>query len=226
VLLFLDQKLVYFAIPKTGSTAFETVLADHCSLNYRDPPAYRHMNVRRYDFSFGKHVAREHAMYPERMAIMRHPLDRVRSWYKYGRAADQIDTENSTRNISFTQYLRDVIAGKPVAASVGDQDYFCSDQKGNLAVDHLFAIEKPAPLLAFVKERLWQDIALPKVNVSPDIDTSIDPMLAERYEEVRAAEFALYHKVLAAGHLKTAVDRSYAGIEKQRAAKAAANLAH
>ncbi len=226
MLLFLEQNLVYFAIPKTGSTAFETALADHCSLNYRDPPEYRHMNVRRYDFSFGKHVAREHKTYPERMAILRHPLDRVRSWYKYGRAADQIDTENSTKNITFTQYVRDIIAGKPVAAGVGDQNYFCSDQKGNLAIDHLFAIEKPMPLLAFVKERLWQDVVLPQVNVSPEIDTSIDPAVAQEFVVARPEEFRLYYQVLEAGHLKIDVDRSYSGIEKQRAAKAASNSAN
>ena len=221
MLLFLEQDLVYFAIPKTGSTAFETVLADHCSLNYRDPPQYRHMNVRRYDFSFGKHVAREHGTYPERMAILRHPLDRVRSWYKYGQSAEQIDTENSTKNISFPQYVRDIVAGKPVASMVGDQDYFCSDQKGNLAIDHLFAIENPAPLLSFVKERLWQDITLPKLNVSPEIDTRIDDFEARAYEDARPREFDLYNRVLAAGHLHSTIDRSYAGIEKQRAAKAA-----
>ena len=48
MLLFFNQKLVLFSVPKTGTTALEATALPYASTAILDPPGMKHVSVSRY----------------------------------------------------------------------------------------------------------------------------------------------------------------------------------
>ncbi len=208
MLVFEKQNLVYFAVPKTGSTAFEAALEPKASIVYRHPPEFRHMSVQRYENSFGKFLARFNKITPERMAILRHPLDRMRSWYKYRQQPHMNNHRKSTRGVSFDTFLRGIVDRPEDHKEFGNQHWFSHNKHGELGIDHLFVIEDQDPILQFLQERFGFRPEFERRNVSPDIRADADPGLVQAFEARRPEEFALYRRVRDAGHMVSVVNRA------------------
>jgi len=68
-----------------------------------------------------------------------------------------------------------------------------------LAVDHLFAYEKPLVLCDFLQSQLGSAVAAKQHNVSPPADTRISPETEAQLRQARAADFALHAQVMQAG---------------------------
>lgn len=83
MLVFLKHNLVFFAVPKTGTTSYQAALKGKADIIMRGAPAVKHLNMRKYERSFGPFLNKAFNLTPERMAVMRDPLDLMRSWYKY-----------------------------------------------------------------------------------------------------------------------------------------------
>jgi len=203
VLIFFDQNLVFFAVPKTGTTAYESALRRKADIIFRGRPTLKHINARKFDRSLAPYLAKAHKLHPERMAVLRDPLDQLRSWYRYRHQLPP-ENENSTAGMRFddfvTAHLRD---RPPPFAKVGTQFGFVTGHNGAVRIDHLFAVERPVALLEFLADRFGEEITVPVRNVSPQVDTTLDPDIRRRYETARADDYALYARVLEAGHLHT-----------------------
>lgn len=206
MLIFFDQNLVFFAVPKTGTTAYEAALRARADIIFRKRPALKHINARKFDRQLAPYLAKAHGLAPERMAVLRHPLDQLRSWYKYRHKPSLIGTPNSTRGISFPDFVSAHLQEEPPDfASVGRQHRFVTSPKGDLRIDHLFAVESPLALHEFLADRFGKPVKVPVRNVSPKIE--IDPLpadLMQRYEAERAPDLELHEQVLSSGgHLHT-----------------------
>ncbi len=190
MLVFWQEKLVLLAVPKTGTTALETALAPRASMILREPPHLKHSPVFRYGRFLEPFFSKAGGQQLETMAIVRHPIDWLGSWYRYRNRDALAGQENSTRGLSFEQFVDEYCKGKPAPfAAVGSQATFVSGPKRDMNVTHLFRYEAFDKAVNFLGQRLKQEIILPQVNVSPQLDITLSAQLRSKLERKRAAEF-------------------------------------
>ncbi len=198
MLVFWKENLVFLAVPKTGTTAIEGALAPRAAIVLRDPPAIKHAPVYRYRRFLKPFFVQAGGQDPEVMAVVRDPVDWLGSWYRYRARTDLDGHPNSTRNMSFDDFVLEYIKGKPAPfANVGSQAKFVCDGDGTLAVDHLFAYERQDRLIGFLENRLDTTLTLPRLNVSPPRDATLTPAVLDRLRDKRAEEFAVWDQAMA-----------------------------
>lgn len=165
------------------------------------PPRDRHMTARRFDRTWRRSVRSQWGVEVETVAVLRDPLERMKSWYRYRSAPER---RNTVTGMSFDAFVTAALQDTPPpAARIGSQDSFVSSKRGRILVTHLFAVEAPEPLVDFLSGLIGSAIRPGQMNVSPAVDVSLSPETEARFRAGRAAEFALYEAVRAAGHLVT-----------------------
>jgi len=193
VLVFWKEKLVFLAVPKTGTTALEGALAPRASMVLRDPPILKHAPVYRYRRFLLPFFEQAGGQVMETAAVVREPVDWLGSWYRYRLRDDLIGHANSTRGISFDDFVSEYMKGKPAEfAAIGSQAKFLLTPEGTIGVDHLFRYEAPDKLIRFLETRLGMKITLPRLNVSPSATLSLSPAVAAKLRQKCAVEFAVW----------------------------------
>lgn len=193
MLVFWKEKLVLLAVPKTGTTAIEGALAPRASLVLRDPPHLKHSPVFRYRRFLEPFFDKAGGQTMDTMALVRHPVDWLGSWYRYRSREALAGQPNSTRGISFDDFVLEYCKGKPAPfAAVGSQSTFITGPKGDMSVDHLFRYEAMPKVISFLNSRLGQSIVLPELNVSPKAEIRLSPQTREILHRKKAAEFDIW----------------------------------
>ena len=194
MLVFSEQNLVLFSTPKTGSTAMEVALkpwADIAFYKHR-----KHMPVGRYQRKIAPFLREAYGLTPETMAVIRNPLEHLRSWYRY---------RASTLEVDFDGFVQAVLSPAPPDwARIGTQLNFLTDAKGTLGITHLFAYEAQPKLRSWLEARMDAEITFKPLNVSAPAHTKITPATQTAFEKHYADEIALHARVTAkGGHLIT-----------------------
>ncbi|NVK06748.1 MAG: gamma-glutamyl kinase, partial [Marivivens sp.] len=101
MLVFWNEKLVFLAVPKTGTTAIEGALAPRAQAVFRDPPILKHTPYYRYKRFVLPMLEKAGAEGLQTVAVVRHPIDWLSSWYRYRNRDDLVGSKNSTRGITF-----------------------------------------------------------------------------------------------------------------------------
>lgn len=193
MLVFWKQRLVIFSVPKTGTSAFDKTLAPLADISIINPPILKHMPVYRFNRFMTPLFDAVNSPKMERFAVVREPLDWLGSWYRYRKRPELDGTSNSTKSISFDQFVLDAMKGKqPAHANVGSQVRFLSGGTGSAGVDHLFQYEQLDLACAFLKQRLGCELPLDRVNVSPPETLELSAKTMERYRRKKADEFELW----------------------------------
>ncbi|WP_101067731.1 hypothetical protein [Roseovarius salinarum] len=207
MLIFVDANIVLFATPKTGSTAYHTALRPQADIAFVGRASLKHMPARKYHRHLAPYLREAHGLAPERVAVMRDPLDHARSWYRYRCRPAARDKAASAAGVGFSDFVEALIARDPPEfAKVGNQFNFLTDRDGNLLVDHLFAYERKGLFHDWLEARLDRRFTTKTKNASPPADTTLDPQVETRFRAARTREYALYDRLLAAGgHLETPV---------------------
>ena len=198
MLIFLRHRLAFLAVPKTGTTAVEMALRPKAEVIFSRNR--KHIKAQRYMRKIGPFLEDTFGIFPEPLAVMRDPVDQIRSWYKY-RTADRLKgSDLSSAELSFDDYVRAVISRDPPPfAQIGSQFTFLTDDAGEVQVDHLFAYEKQLAFRQFLSERLEDTVEIAPKNISPAIDAPLSDEVAAQLRAARADEFALYDRLMAAG---------------------------
>ncbi len=193
MLVFWEERLVYLATPKTGSTAIEAALAPYASLVVTRPPALKHTGVRRYRRFLEPYLMAAAKAPFEVVALMREPRDWLASWYRYRSRETGVEPEKSTRGLSFDDFVNGWCGTpRPAWAEVGAQAKFLGPA-GGARVDRLFRYEDIEGFTAFLSSRLGREIRLERRNVSPLVgDLSLRPETEALLRRVAAPDFALY----------------------------------
>lgn len=202
MLILLRFDLALLAVPKTGSTAIEQALAPHAEIIFgRDR---KHITAQRYRRKVAPFLKDTFNASPQVVAVMREPLAQMESWYRYRHGARLEGQPKSTAGISFDQFVTEVISDDPPPrAQIGSQYRFLTNGQGKLLTDHLFAYEEMERCVGFLSDSLAQPIDLPTRNVSPSMETALDPDTLEQLRARRAKDFALYDALkLSGGHLR------------------------
>ncbi|MBO6603822.1 MULTISPECIES: gamma-glutamyl kinase [Rhodophyticola] len=193
MLLFWKQKLVLFAVPKTGTTALEAALLPHASAAILDPPGMKHVSVSRYRNMLAGFFEQRGRHEMETMAVMREPVSWLDSWYRYRRRPQLAGKDNSTGGVDFDGFVTAWLTDNPPAfANIGSQARFLRDGDAACGVTHLFRYDRLDEAVDFLETRLGADLALPRRNVSPEMAVNLSPKLEKRLRSERSAEFDLW----------------------------------
>lgn len=203
MMLFWKAGLVFLAVPKTGTQAFEAVLGDSADILLRHPPAVKHMTAQRFRRKFAPLLPPPPGGAFQSVAVIRAPVDWLGSWFRY-RGRSQIDGHpNSTAGLGFDAFVEGYLSEAPPPwARIGSQHRFVTDGGGTVLTDYLFPYEAQAPLRAFLSERLGREVPpAPRRNVSPARPLELSGELESRLRAERPEEFALHEAVSAGAHL-------------------------
>ncbi len=193
MLVFQKERLVFLAVPKTGSTAWESALSAHADMVVRDPPELKHAPVYRYNRWFRPMFVRVCGVRMETLAVMREPVSWLGSWYRYRRRPFMQGRPNATHDISFDDFVLGYLKGKkPGFADVGSQEKFLEPQPNGTAVDFLFRYEDQVGLGDFLADRLGLRVEPDRENVSPEMPLALSRGVEARLRRKCAGEFALY----------------------------------
>jgi hypothetical protein len=195
MLVFWDERLVFLAVPKTGTTAIEGALAPRATMVVRDPPILKHAPLYRYRRLVEPFLLKAGDVTLETVAMVRHPIDWLGSWYRYRNRDQLVGHPNSTRGVTFDQFVDEYCKGSPAKfADVGSQAKFMSAGANQQPVTHLFRYEQQDHLLRFLEERLSTTIDLKQLNVSPTIPTPLSQDTEDKFRRKRAEEFDLWEQ--------------------------------
>ncbi|MCR8826271.1 hypothetical protein [Pseudosulfitobacter koreensis] len=205
MLVFSEQKLAFLAVPKTGTTAFEMALRPRADIILSK--RRKHLNAARFHNKVAPFLADTFGLTVETMAVMRDPVEQLRSWYRYRSGPQQKGTKTSTMGCSFDDFVLAVISDDPPPfAGVGSQFNFVTSGKGVVLVNHLFAYEHQPVFRAFLAQAFDKEVVLKQKNVSPAAEAPLSGAVEASLRKARASEFALYDQIKSAGgHLVTPV---------------------
>lgn len=193
MLVFWDERLVFLAVPKTGTTAIEGALSPRAAVIMRDPPILKHAPLYRYRNLIEPFLLKAGDVDLETLAVVREPVDWLGSWYRYRYRDELVGHQNSTRDVSFDTFVDEYCKGSPAPfANVGSQAKFLSPGQNRAPVTHLFQYEQQDKLLAFLMDRLSTSIELKLLNVSPRLTLELSPATLEKLRRKRADEFEVW----------------------------------
>ncbi|WP_372674912.1 hypothetical protein [Aquicoccus sp.] len=201
--IFFKENLAFLAVPKTGTTAWEMALKRRADIVFSG--RRKHANAAFFHRKLAPFLQDAYGLTPERMAVIRDPLDQARSWYRY-RQRDALEgSKYSTRGVSFDAFARATIQPDPPPfANVGSQGAFLTLKTSReMPLHHVFAYEAQDVLRGFLEERFGKQIKPKTYNVSPRIEAELSPETEAAFRKARALDYALHARVIAAGgHLQ------------------------
>jgi hypothetical protein len=198
MLILLRHGLAFLANPKTGTTATEQALRPYAEIVFARNR--KHLTAHRFRAKVAPFLRETFGTDCGAVAVMRDPVDQIRSWYKYRRSPKLDGTDVSTAGMDFEDYVRAVISDDPPpAARIGSQQAFLCGPRGRLLVEHLFAYDQSARMQDFFAERMGTDITFKQINVSKKVAAPLSSETLAALRAARAAEFALYDRLRAAG---------------------------
>lgn len=192
MLVFARPRLVLLSVPKTGTTALEAALAGDADLVLRNPPHLKHTNLQGWQKTFAPLFQDKGASF-RTVAVVRDPVDRLRSWYKYRNRDDLVGQPNSTRGLSFEDFAAEFMKPGQRApyARIGTQTDFVTGKDGRLA-DILYRYEDLDALVDLMARTLGREIRLQRLNASPMADTTLTPATEAALRLHLAADCALH----------------------------------
>lgn len=201
MLVSLQHKLAFLAVPKTGTTAIEQALRPDADIILRGNPQVKHMNAETFEKIIRPYLENLGAKDVRTLAVMRQPLEWLESWYFYRRRIDGTDKQimkNSTKNVSWSEFIEAYLEENSPRkyARVGSQTRFLGcREEGQPRVDIIFSYAQMDDLMRYLSRILERDVMAEKINVSKRENALLSPALSQRLEEALASENAFYQRV-------------------------------
>lgn len=204
VLILGVHGLIVLETPKTGSLALRAMLEPY-TLPVSDE-APRHIGHTGYLRNHAARLTETFGNKLETIAVVREPLSRMKSWYRYRMRERVAHLPVSTKGMRFADFMMAYLEETPPTfANVGRQDRFLGWNGREARVDHVFDYRRLDLLEAFFSDRIGTPLRLPARNVTPKtkpLDYSLSKAVTTQFQTQNAEEFALYAAVSAEGYLK------------------------
>ena len=187
---------VLLSMPKTGSTALQSHFGRHAQVVVRNPPGMKHMTAGTFEEVFTPWFERfgfARSSY-ETVALVRHPVDRARSWWRY-RARPQVKGKpNHTGDMAFDEFAERLVDGR---ITLGTAHNFVTDARGGVIVDRLYRHEHLDAAATWMAGLLGVPVPdLSTVNASPPREGDLSPAVRARLESHLAADVSLWSAAL------------------------------
>lgn len=190
MLVFAKEKLVFLALPKTGTTALEAALEPMAAMVLRNVPNLKHTPGYRYEAFLKTYLGKCGVKNLETTCVVRNPVDWLGSWYRYRSRPAKDGAANSTKNMTFDAFVSEYATETPADwARVGFPPRFIRDNAGQVMVDHLFQYEQLDMMVSFLGDRLGKIIDLPRHNVSPKGDMTLSAATRRKLENAHPQMF-------------------------------------
>lgn len=107
MLVFSEQNLAFLAVPKTGTTAIEMALRPRADIIFTK--RRKHTPATKYRNKVLPFLEDAMQVRPAAFAVMRDPVEQIRSWYRYRASPRLKGTARSTNGCSFDDFVLEVI---------------------------------------------------------------------------------------------------------------------
>lgn len=191
MLVFWDQRLVFLATPKAGSTAIAMALESLATTSIQRPDMMKHTDIGTFHRHVGPWLSAQAGEDFTTVALMREPVDWLRSWYRFRLRDNQDDPEHLMEGISFSHFADKYASeGGPKSLGIGDQSGFL--QSEGQTVDRIFRYENIGGFVEFLEDRLDCAVELPRANVPPAVDVDLPPGQEQKLRSAMRADLELY----------------------------------
>ena len=189
---------VFLAMPKCASSAIEAAVGSQGLFSLSRNPL-KHMAASEFEDLVAPLI--DFAGYPrssyETLCLFREPIDWLHSWWRYRSRPALADPhsprhENYTGHVTFEEFIESYIREDADYARITRQAQFVSDTAGRVCVDRIFKYEQSHDLLDYLKTKLGLEIAIDRVNVSPERELQISDRARAVLREFLAPEYAIY----------------------------------
>lgn len=168
----------------------QAALAHKSDMAFRGPPQIKHAPLYRYNRFLRPMMNKAGQQDPETLAVIRHPIDWLSSWYRYRNRNALVGHPNSTRGVKFNDFVLEYCKSKPAAfANVGSQAAYVFGDNDTVQTTHLYRYEAQPLLIRFLETRLDTTISLKQMNVSPTIPADLSSDVAATLLDARPQEF-------------------------------------
>lgn len=196
MLIFWDQRLVFLATPKAGSSAVEAALESLAAVTMPRPAPLKHMTASAFRTHLAPYLESVTGTRFTTVALMREPISWLRSWYRFRLRDDFEDPTHPMQGRSFEAFIHDYMAQTPPAhARLGTQGDYLLGTDGRPAIDQIFRYENIEGFVHFLEDRLDCAITLPRVNVPPAVDVALSPSTEVQLRSVLERDFTLYNRL-------------------------------
>ncbi|MTH64940.1 hypothetical protein [Paracoccus shanxieyensis] len=195
MLIFWEKRLVFLATPKAGSTAIEAALDSLANVSVQRPAPLKHTDLKSYRSHIAPWLLAATGEHFTTVALMREPIDWLRSWYRFRLRDDIDDPDHHMVGVSFADFARDYAGPRSLTSGIEPQAAFLTD--GPDQVDCIFRYEDIAEFTDFLEDRLDCVISLPRVNVPPAVDVSLDSTAEAGLRDALRPDLALYDQLTA-----------------------------
>ncbi|MCA8868015.1 MAG: sulfotransferase family 2 domain-containing protein [Rhodobacteraceae bacterium] len=197
MMILWKERLIFLAVPKTGSTAIEQALAPYAAISFQGPPQIKHMTHQRFNRFIRPYLEKEGVEDLTLFAVMREPVSWLGSWYRYRQRPDLEGHPNSTAGISFNSFVTAYMmeGERPEYARLGSQARQLSVSRNKVGMDLLFRYEDMPQLCDFLTERIGKKIELAPHNISPRAELELSPRIRSRLMLKHPLEFETYESI-------------------------------
>jgi hypothetical protein len=203
LLLAPGKGFVFLATTKSGSTSIETAFLRHSQMILQKPPAIKHTSYAGFQrflqpFLNSNGFPRESY---EVVCAFREPIDWLSSWWRYRsreKLANPADPKhrNYTGDISFEQFARAYMEGSEQFAQVGRPSTFVRPSPGEAEVDRIFRYDRLDLLVAFLCEKVGEEVGVRSANTSPERSFSLSKECEIELREFFAPEYRIYERAI------------------------------
>jgi hypothetical protein len=175
MMIFLEKGLVFFATPKTGSTAFHNALGSKADILFSKSPKVKHITPQRFDKMIAPYALPLMSKPVTSIALIREPIEWLGSWYRYRQRPETANSPTTTANITFNTFVEDYLKkqDRPNYAKVGKQERFITGGGDTPLVTQLWRYDAIPDLSMFLSLHLQINFTLKTLNVSPNGDTAL-----------------------------------------------------
>ncbi|MDP0927313.1 sulfotransferase family 2 domain-containing protein [Paracoccus onubensis] len=191
MLIFWEQRLVFLATPKAGSTAIAMALESLATTSIQRPASMKHTDISTFHRHVAPWLAAQTGAEFTTVALMREPVDWLRSWYRFRLRDDLDDPEHLMDGVSFERFAK-LYAEEdgPQSLGIGSQAPFL--QTNEHRVDRIFRYENIGGFVEFLEDRLDCAVELPRANVPPTVDVELSSEQEERLRQTMQEDLQLY----------------------------------
>ena len=194
-----DKRFAFLSNPKTASTTIETWLGRTPGMaRFCGDSKFKHTNFQGFVKlmqAYGEPVDDY-----EVMCIVRHPLDKARSWYRYrSRQALSNNPDRYLGDRTFAEYVKEILHDHENGKRDGSflNLRFVCDEHSVVRVDRIFPYHRIDAAFEYLRRRLDLPGPVPAeaLNVSPEFDTILSPELTQAFSQAFGKEIEWYESL-------------------------------